>query len=279
MSIRSSAICRSPTSARRGQAGPGADLDQEESDRSGVRQYMEDVVNWAIHEGIRVDESNPFEVKRLKFALPFGIHKRDQSSVAAVRAGAGVPRRAARARRRVKARALQFVMLTAVRIADICGGGKPHSEPMKWSHVDLAGRAVDAFRIPRWAAARRAAVRAGDAIARRDAAVPRSRIRLRVSRRGSPAPCSRGTLRHMLKAMGHGGEVTTHGMRAASKPGHSETTTYEKDVIEASPRACQGRTGRCLSPGICLDKRRRLMTPWAAFLEGEAMGSVVPMRA
>jgi hypothetical protein len=40
-----------------------------------VRQYLEDATDWAIHEGIRTDESNPWEVKRLRFALPFGIHK------------------------------------------------------------------------------------------------------------------------------------------------------------------------------------------------------------
>ena len=64
-----------------------------------VRQYMEDATDWAIHEGIRADESNPWEVKRLRFALPLGIHK-DRFPVAAVRAGAGVPGRAAHAGRR-----------------------------------------------------------------------------------------------------------------------------------------------------------------------------------
>ena len=39
-----------------------------------MRQYMEDVTNWAIHEGIRTDESNPWETKRTQWALPLGIH-------------------------------------------------------------------------------------------------------------------------------------------------------------------------------------------------------------
>ena len=30
-------------------------------------------------------------------------------------------------------------MRTAVRVADICGGGKNHSVPMLWKHVDLEG--------------------------------------------------------------------------------------------------------------------------------------------
>ena len=38
---------------------------------------------------------------------------------------------------------MQLVMLTAVRVADICGGGKAHSEPMKWTRVDMPGATVD----------------------------------------------------------------------------------------------------------------------------------------
>ena len=62
--------------ARRSAAGAGADLDDEEPDRRrGCANIMEDVINWAIHEGIRADEINPWEIKRLQFALPLGIHK------------------------------------------------------------------------------------------------------------------------------------------------------------------------------------------------------------
>ena len=106
-----------------------------------TRQYMEDVTNWAIAEGIRNDESNPWEVKRLQFALPFGIHKViSHPSLSFEQAPKFIT--SVRKQKGVKAKAMEFVMLTAVRIADICGGGKDHSEPMKWSHLDLPGADV-----------------------------------------------------------------------------------------------------------------------------------------
>lgn len=40
-----------------------------------IRQHLEGAVNWAISEGHRQDESNPFEVKRLKFSLSFADQK------------------------------------------------------------------------------------------------------------------------------------------------------------------------------------------------------------
>ena len=40
-----------------------------------TRQYLEGAVNWAIQTKNRTAEFNPFEVKRLEFLLPFGIHK------------------------------------------------------------------------------------------------------------------------------------------------------------------------------------------------------------
>ena len=103
-----------------------------------VRQYMEDVTNWSIDEGIRADESNPFEIKRIKYAFPLGIHKpANHPALPFERAPAFLAE--LRAVEGVKARAMELVMLTAVRIADICGGGKAHSEPMRWAHVDLPG--------------------------------------------------------------------------------------------------------------------------------------------
>ena len=104
-----------------------------------IRKHLEDTINWAIAEGVRKDESNPAEVKRLEFSLSF--KKRD------VKHYPSLPYDQApdfltnlRSDKGVKAKALEFVMLTAVRVADICGGGKDHSEPMQWSHVDMSGQ-------------------------------------------------------------------------------------------------------------------------------------------
>ena len=97
-----------------------------------IRKHLEGAINWAIAEGHRTDESNPAEVKRLQFSLSFAERKvthypslpysEAPSFLAELRKQEGV-----------KARALEFVMLTAVRVADICGGGKDHAVAMKWS--------------------------------------------------------------------------------------------------------------------------------------------------
>ena len=79
-------------------------------------------------------------MKRLQFALPLGIHEvTSHPSLPFDQAPAFLAELRAM-QEGVKAKAMEFVMLTAVRIADICGGGKEHSEPMMWSHVDMTGR-------------------------------------------------------------------------------------------------------------------------------------------
>ena len=90
------------------------------------------------------------------------------------------------------------------------------------------------------------------------------------------------TLRHMLKAMGHGGEVTTHGMRACFRTWASETTNFEKDVVESSLAHAKAGLDRPYMRGDYLAKRARLMAAWADHLEGrvvETAGSVVRLKA
>ena len=145
-----------------------------------IRKHLEGAVNWAIAEGHRTDESNPAEVKRLQFSLSFAERKvthypslpysEAPSFLAELRKQDGV-----------KARALEFVMLTAVRVADICGGGKEHAVPMLWQHVDHARPVLDYPGHQDGQAARRAALRSGHDAARRDASRSRSNNRLRVS--------------------------------------------------------------------------------------------------
>ncbi len=85
---------------RRGAAGTGADLEHDKSDRIADSAVLEDVVNWAIHEGIRTDESNPWEMKRTAIRAAVR-HSHGQSAPGAVvRTGAGVSRRGAPAERR-----------------------------------------------------------------------------------------------------------------------------------------------------------------------------------
>ena len=50
-------------------------------------------------------------------------------------------------------------------------------------------------------------------------------------------------------------------------------------MIEACLAHAKDELDSAYHRGTFLDKRRRLMAAWADFLEGEAMGSVVPLRA
>lgn len=245
-----------------------------------VRQSMEGVINWAIQTHVRKNEFNPFEVKRLEYVLPFGIHKvTSHPSLAFERAPGFLAGLRAIESGGVKVRAMEFVMLTAIRIADICGGGKAHSEPMKWSHVDMAGQL---WTIPDTKMGRPHIV---------PLSAPAMRLLAEMRRFKDPASdfvfpgantgtvLNAATLRHMTKAMGYGGELTTHGMRATFRTWASETTSFEKDVIESCLAHAKVGMDRPYMRGDYLAKRIRLMAAWAAFLEGEAMGSVVPLRA
>ena len=114
-----------------------------------IRKHLEGAINWAIAEGHRTDESNPAEVKRLQFSLSFAERKvthypslpysEAPSFLAELRKQEGV-----------KAKALEFVMLTAVRVADICGGGKEHAVPMQWTTLIWRANSGPS-RTPRWA--------------------------------------------------------------------------------------------------------------------------------
>jgi integrase len=246
-----------------------------------VRRYMEEVVNYAIHEGLRSDESNPFEMKRLKYSLPVGVHKtKNFPALPYEQAPAFLPE--LRKQGGVKAKALEFIMLTATRIGDITGGGKDHSVPMLWSHVDLPGAL---WVIP-------------DTKMSKPHTVPLSEPALRLlgemqayrdlssdfvfPGRWAGTSLSPVTVRQLLRKMGYGGLATPHGMRSCFRTFASETTPVEKDVVESCLAHAQGELDAAYHRGSYLAKRRALMALWASYLEGETVslgGSVVALRA
>lgn len=247
-----------------------------------IRQHLERTVDMAITGGHRKNVVNPFEVKRLRGALPFA--KRTSTNFIAL-PPAQAPGFLAELRaqpKSVKTLALEFVILNTVRVADICGGGKEHSEPMKWSHVDLDAAL---WTVP-------------DTKMGRPHVVPLSNAALAVlvqmRRYRDPTTdyvfpgavkgtvIADSTLRYLIADMGYKELATTHGFRATFKTwAEDETSGHDPFVIEAAlAHAKKGMTA-IYHRGSYLDKRRRLMAEWAAFLEGkaEAAGTVVPLRA
>ena len=145
-----------------------------------VRSYLEAMIDWAIAEGHRTDESNPAEIKRLKFFLPVGVrkvrhfpslpHSEAPSFLADLRDRKGVKAQGARVRHAHRRAHRRHLRRRQGRSRCRC----------KWSHLDLAPASYGSCPTPRWAGLIpfRSAPKAVPRHARRDAAIPRSDNRL-----------------------------------------------------------------------------------------------------
>jgi integrase len=232
-----------------------------------IRQHLEGAINWSIAKKVRTDQSNPAEVKRLQFSVSFADRKvKHYPSLPYSEA----PRFLAALRQQhgVKAKALEFIMLNAVRVADVCGGGKMNSEPMKWSHVDMASQL---WTVPDTKTGSVLAVPLSDPAMKllgemRHFKDPSSNYVFPGSVAGSVT--SDATLRVLLRDMGMSGIATTHGMRATFRTWCSECTDYPKDVVEMALAHAQSELDAAYMRGSLLAKRRLLMQHWADFLEG-----------
>jgi integrase len=171
----------------------------------------------------------------------------------------------------VKAKALEFVMLTAVRIADICGGGKDHSVPMQWSHVDMSGQF---WTIPDTKMGKPHIVPLSDPAVLLLAEMrrfrdPKTDFVFPGSKRGTVINAS--TLRYLLQNMGYAGIATTHGMRATFNTWALEETSYEEKIIDSCLAHAQDEQDAAYHRGSYLDERRRLMAAWADFCDGRTI--------
>jgi integrase len=73
--------------------------------------------------------------------------------------------------------------------------------------------------------------------------------------------------------------ATVHGFRSAFRDWCGEATRFPREVAEAAlAHAVGDATERAYRRGDALEKRRKLMDAWAAFLEPKAVSNVVPMR-
>ena len=69
----------------------------------------------------------------------------------------------------------------------------------------------------------------------------------------------------LLQDMGFAGVATTHGFRATFRTWASETTAFDKDVIETCLAHAQGELDSAYHRGSFLAKRRLLMAAWADY--------------
>jgi integrase len=182
-----------------------------------IRQHLEGIVDGAVAGGHRKNEINPFEIKRLKGSLSFAKQKAKHfASLPFNQAPAFFAELRAQPDS-VKKFALTFVVLNAVRVADICGGGKKHAVPMLWSHLNLAEKT---WTVPDTKTGAELIVPLSDAAMAVLAQMQRHRdsvtdIVFPGAKRGTVIADS--TLRYLLADLGYKGIATTHGFRACFK--------------------------------------------------------------
>jgi len=95
-------------------------------------------------------------------------------------------------------------------------------------------------------------------------------------------PMSDNTLRTALRRLGYtNDEMTAHGFRAMARTIMVEQMNVDADVIEAQlAHGKSGPLGAAYDRAEFMDKRRKMMTQWADYLDKlRAGGEVVPLRA
>ncbi len=81
-------------------------------------------------------------------------------------------------------------------------------------------------------------------------------------------PMSNGTVLVALKRMGFEGRMTAHGFRALARTTIREKLDYDPDVIECQlAHKAAGPLGEAYNRAQFLDKRKKMMTDWAEYLD------------
>jgi integrase len=168
----------------------------------------------------------------------------------------------------VAARALQFVVLTAVRTSEAIGA--------KWSEVDL-DKEVWTIPAERMKARREHRVPLSDTAVQLLKALPRKGDF--VFPGGKPKkPLSNMAMLTLLKRMGRD-DLTVHGFRSTFRDWASEVSTFPSEVAEAAlAHVVADKTEAAYRRGDLFEKRRKLMQSWAAYCSRASGGSVAHMR-
>lgn len=236
-----------------------------------LRGRIEKVLSWATVHGYRKGD-NP---ARWKGNLDITLSK--PGKVSPVKHHRALPWKEMpsfmpqlRHREGIAARALEFLILTAARSGEIRGA--------LWSEIDMQEK-VWVIPAARMKMSREHCVPLSDAALKLLAALPRfegSDLLFTAPRGGTMSDM---TLSAVLKRMGV--DAVPHGFRATFKTWISESTSYPRDVAEmALAHAIGDKVEEAYQRGDLFDKRRRLMTDWAKYLNQPVaqVGTVTPIR-
>ena len=232
-----------------------------------VRQRISAVMKWAVAQGYRGD--NPAG-DAIAAALPKFVDKRRHfRAIHHTRAG-DVIRVIKESQASPAARlAFEFLVLTAARSGEVRGASWYEFDHGS-SDLDGPGRAHEG-----WTRASRSAIGIGrwrssmSAGARR-----RERVGVSGSRPGG-GPISDSTLSKLLRELDI--DAVPHGFRSTFRDWCSESARVPREVAEAClAHAVKGVEGDYARSDL-LDRRRKLMNRWAAFLATDAADTVIPM--
>ena len=176
-----------------------------------------------------------------------------------------------RQRRAVAALALEFLILTAARAGEVFGA--------RWSEIDreaevwiIAAERMKAGREHRLPLTARALETLDEAERLRgpaDFVFP-------GARRGKPVSnMAFDALMRRMKVKG----ITGHGFRSSFRDWAGEVTTFPREVAEAALAHAVGHaTELAYRRGDALEKRRKLMGAWAAYIERGSVANIVELR-
>ena len=227
-----------------------------------TRSRIEEVFDYAQARGlIAQDKANPADQRRLRMLLP----KKPKAVARPALAYSDVPALIAELqaialadRRVVAARALEFVILTALRVGEACGA--------TLSEIDFDKRilAVPANRMKaglehQVPLCERAVeiVRELEVLRGKDGVVFASRSKAIDGDR----------LNALLKTLLPG--ITVHGFRSSFRDWCGDETAFPREVAESALAHVVGGVEGSYRRGTALEKRRELMNQWAAFCGGE----------
>lgn len=239
---------------------------------SRVRGRIESVLDWATARKYRTGE-NPARWKgHLDKLLPARTKvKKAEHHAALPWAEIGTFMESLRDQQGIAARAVEFVILTAVRSGEVRGA--------TWDEFDLdAGMWV----IP-----------AERMKAKKEHRVPLSSKALAVLKAQKEAfpvgfvfpgmkagkPLSDMSLTAVLRRMERH-DITVHGFRSTFRDWGAEATAYPSEMLEmALAHTISNKVEAAYRRGDMIEKRRRLMQDWSDFCDKKMAGEVIPLRS
>jgi integrase len=234
---------------------------------SRVKQRIERIVQW-IKDGKPLPAASNGNAKRHHPALPYAQIPEFMDEL--------------RGREGTAARALEFMILCAVRTGDLIGGGRDEKPPMKWPHVDLDARV---WTIPSTKTDSEHRVPLSDRAVEILESMPResgselvfpgSKAKQPLSNAAMAAVVDRLNDGREQRGLGrfidpkqNGRDVVPHGFRSSFRDWTADCTNYHPDVAEATlAHKIENKARASYERGDKFEKRRHLMHDWAKFCE------------